>query len=72
MAVFGVILDYPLYTVRFILGMGASEATLFAREGAKVIATDVQVEPLKQVVKEIQENGSEAVALKHDVKSEEE
>ncbi len=54
------------------MGMGASEAKLFAKEGAKVIATDVQLEPLNQVVKDINENGGEAVAIKHNVTSEEE
>ncbi|KQL46238.1 short-chain dehydrogenase [Brevibacillus choshinensis] len=54
------------------MGMGASEAKLFAQEGAKVIATDVQVETLNQVVQEIKENGGDAVAIKHNVTSEEE
>ncbi len=54
------------------MGMGASEAKLFAKEGAKVIATDVQVESLNQVVREIRADGGDAVALKHDVTSEEE
>ncbi|MED4783957.1 glucose 1-dehydrogenase [Brevibacillus choshinensis] len=54
------------------MGMGASEAKLFAQEGAKVIATDVQVEALNHVVQEIKENGGEAVAIKHNVTSEEE
>ncbi|MFS0593790.1 glucose 1-dehydrogenase [Cytobacillus horneckiae] len=52
------------------MGMGASEAMLFAKEGAKVIATDVQMEHLNKVVEEIKENGGEAVAIKHDVTSE--
>ncbi|WP_301169905.1 glucose 1-dehydrogenase [Brevibacillus nitrificans] len=54
------------------MGMGASEAKLFAKEGAKVIATDVQVEALNQVVQEINDQGGDAVALKHNVASEEE
>ncbi|QRG67026.1 glucose 1-dehydrogenase [Brevibacillus choshinensis] len=54
------------------MGMGASEAKLFAKEGAKVIATDVQVESLNQMVREIRADGGDAVALKHDVTSEEE
>ena len=45
------------------MGMGASEAKLFAKEGAKVIATDVQVEHLNRVVMEIKENGGEAVSI---------
>lgn len=54
------------------MGMGASEAKLFAKEGAKVIATDVQVEPLNRVVEEIKAGGGDAVAIKHNVTSEEE
>ncbi|MDF2684000.1 MAG: 3-oxoacyl-ACP reductase [Brevibacillus sp.] len=54
------------------MGMGAAEAKLFAKEGAKVIATDVQVESLNQVVQEMKEKGGEAVAIKHNVTSEEE
>ncbi|KQL53970.1 short-chain dehydrogenase [Heyndrickxia shackletonii] len=54
------------------MGMGASEAKLFAKEGAKVVATDLQVEALNEVVKEIKDNGGEAVAIKHNVTSEEE
>lgn len=50
-------------------GQGAEEARLFAKEGAKVIATDVQFEMLEAVVKEITENGGEAIAVKHDVTS---
>ncbi|GGE57316.1 glucose 1-dehydrogenase [Priestia taiwanensis] len=54
------------------MGMGASEAKLFVKEGAKVIATDVQMEALNEVVQEIVANGGEAIAMKHDVVSEEE
>lgn len=53
-------------------GMGATEASLFAKEGAKVVATDVQTEPLKKVVQEIKNNGGEAKAFEHNVTSEEE
>ncbi|OCA92011.1 glucose 1-dehydrogenase [Pseudobacillus wudalianchiensis] len=52
-------------------GQGAYEAQLFTREGAKVIATDVQTELLEQVVARINESGEQAIALKHDVASEE-
>ncbi|RAV22509.1 SDR family NAD(P)-dependent oxidoreductase [Paenibacillus contaminans] len=54
------------------LGMGAAEAKLFAGEGAKVIATDIQEGPLRQVIEEINAAGGEAVGLKHNVASEEE
>lgn len=50
-------------------GMGAEEAKLFAKEGAKVIATDLQVEKLEAVVNEINQNGGEAIAIKHNVAS---
>lgn len=52
------------------MGMGASEAKLFAQEGAKIIATDVQIEPLNQLVKEIKESGGDAIGIQHDVTSE--
>lgn len=48
-------------------GMGASEARLFAKEGATVIATDIQVDELKAVVDEIKDEGGEALAIEHDV-----
>ncbi|MGM8365932.1 SDR family NAD(P)-dependent oxidoreductase [Virgibacillus sp. W0181] len=49
-------------------GQGAAEARLFAKEGAKVIATDLQVELLKTVVTDINnEYGEVAIALRHDV-----
>ena len=54
------------------MGMGASEAKLFAQEGAKVIATDVQIEPLNNLVKEIKENGGDIIGLQHNVTSEDE
>ncbi|WP_042473636.1 SDR family NAD(P)-dependent oxidoreductase [Bacillus ndiopicus] len=50
-------------------GQGAEEARLFAREGAKVVATDVQFELLESVVKDINENGGEAIAVAHNVAS---
>ena len=51
-------------------GQGAAEARLFAREGASVIATDLQKELLEQVVKEITDNGGQAIAIQHDVTNE--
>jgi len=54
------------------LGMGAAEAKLFAGEGAKVVATDIQEGPLRQVIEEINAAGGEAVGLRHNVASEEE
>lgn len=54
------------------MGMGASEAKLFAQEGAKVIATDVQIEPLKNLMQEIKDNGGDIIGLQHNVTSEDE
>ncbi|MGE6258186.1 SDR family NAD(P)-dependent oxidoreductase [Heyndrickxia sporothermodurans] len=54
------------------LGMGAAEAKLFAKEGAKVVATDIMEDSLQEVVNEIKANGGEAIGLKHNVVSEDE
>lgn len=54
-------------------GQGASEAYLFAKEGAKVIATDIQFDKVKAVTEQINKDFPEStIALKHDVSSEEE
>jgi len=52
-------------------GMGREEALLFAREGAKVVATDINESNVAEVVEEIRAAGGEALALKHNVASEE-
>ncbi|MBQ0139887.1 MAG: SDR family oxidoreductase [Kurthia sp.] len=53
-------------------GQGAAEAALFVKEGAKVIATDIVFENVQKVVDRINDDYPEsAVALKHDVASEE-
>ena len=54
------------------LGMGAEEAKLFAKEGAKVVATDIKDDVLQEVISEIKANGGDAIGLKHNVTSEEE
>ncbi|NQX67839.1 short-chain dehydrogenase [Paenibacillus ferrarius] len=54
------------------LGMGAAEAKLFAQEGAKVVGTDIKDAELQEVIREINENGGEAIGFKHNVASEEE
>ncbi|MCH1625983.1 SDR family NAD(P)-dependent oxidoreductase [Ferdinandcohnia quinoae] len=54
------------------LGMGAAEAKLFAKEGAKVVATDIKDDILQEVINEIKANGGEAIGLKHNVVSEDE
>lgn len=51
-------------------GMGREEALLFAKEGAKIVATDIQEEKLQEVVAEIKENGGKAIGIKHNVASE--
>ncbi|MFM9277466.1 SDR family NAD(P)-dependent oxidoreductase [Paenibacillus jiagnxiensis] len=53
-------------------GQGAAEAKLMAKEGAKVIATDINFENVTKVVEEINaENLGSALAFKHDVSSKE-
>ncbi|WP_067929717.1 SDR family NAD(P)-dependent oxidoreductase [Alicyclobacillus shizuokensis] len=52
-------------------GMGAVTAQLFAREGAKVIATDIQDDKLKEVVNDINKQyGEVSIAIRHDVTDE--
>ena len=53
-------------------GMGASEAKLFAREGAKVVICDLLEEEGRQVETEIAEAGGEAMFLRLDVTQENE
>jgi NAD(P)-dependent dehydrogenase (short-subunit alcohol dehydrogenase family) len=48
-------------------GMGKSHALALASQGAKVIVTDTNLEECEQVVKEIESNNGEAIALKLDV-----
>lgn len=52
-------------------GMGREEALLFAREGAKVIATDINEAAVQAVVTEIEAEGGVATAIAHNVASEE-
>lgn len=52
------------------MGQGETEARLFAAEGAKVVATDLQEEQLNRVVDEIRRGGGQAIGLKHNVASE--
>ncbi|MDE3235820.1 MAG: glucose 1-dehydrogenase [Bacteroidota bacterium] len=51
-------------------GMGAAEAMLFAKEGAKILATDVQDDILKQWVQEAKKEGLAIEYARHDVTSE--
>lgn len=58
-------------TVAFITGagsgMGAAQSLLFAKEGAKIIAADINLEGVKKIVEKIKEDGGEAVAVEIDV-----
>jgi len=51
-------------------GMGAEEARLFAREGAKVVIADIREEDACEVEAEIAEAGGEAMVLMLDVSKE--
>lgn len=53
-------------------GMGREEALLFAKEGAKVVATDINEAAVQAIVKEIEAAGGEAIAIAHNVASEDE
>ncbi len=48
-------------------GMGRAIATLYAKEGAKVVVSDINLEGAEAVVAEIKQNGGEAIALKTNV-----
>ena len=52
-------------------GIGHSIATRLAQEGAKLVVTDIDGEGAQQCANEIIAAGGEALALKHDVVSEE-
>lgn len=47
-------------------GIGKAAALLFAKEGAKVVVSDIHEEHGKEVVAEIQKNGGEAFFIKAD------
>lgn len=48
-------------------GMGKAMAITFAKEGAKVVATDIQAEKLDSLVHEIKSQGGSAIGILHDV-----
>ena len=48
-------------------GMGKATALVFASEGAKVIATDINEENVKKVAEEIKSSGGECVGIALDV-----
>jgi 3(or 17)beta-hydroxysteroid dehydrogenase len=51
-------------------GLGKAQAVLLAKEGAKVVVTDLDEAQGKSVAEEIKGNGGEAIFIKHDVSSE--
>ena len=54
-------------------GQGAAEARLFAKEGAFVVATDVQDDLLAETIKSINDEfGDKVLGLKHNIANEEE
>lgn len=52
-------------------GMGATEAKLFIKNGAKVIATDINEAGLNKLKAEVESVGGSILTFKHDVTSEE-
>jgi len=53
-------------------GLGAAIATVFAKEGASVVVNDVDIEAAKEVVKNIENGGGKAIAIKTDVSNRQE
>ena len=51
---------------------GGSAARMFAKEGAKVVLTDIKEDMGQKTAIQIRENGGEALFLRHDVTSEQE
>ncbi|MBD3375941.1 glucose 1-dehydrogenase [candidate division KSB1 bacterium] len=54
------------------LGIGKASAQMLAKEGAKVAITDIKDDEGKQAVKNIKNDGGEAIFIHHDVSKEEE
>ena len=48
-------------------GLGKSSAILLAREGAKIVITDLDEENGNEVVQQIKDNGGEAIFIRQDV-----
>ena len=51
-------------------GIGKASALTFAKQGAKVIVADVDVEGAKETVRAIKESDSEAIFIEADVSTE--
>ena len=54
-----------------VMGFGGAAARLFAREGAKVVLTDIKEDMGRKTAEQIQANGGQALFIRHDVTSEE-
>ncbi len=52
------------------LGLGEAMAKLLAREGAKVVVTDIKADDGNRVAEEIRRDGGEAMFIQHDVTDE--
>lgn len=55
-----------------LMGFGGSAARMFAKEGAKVVLTDIKEEMGQKTAIQINEMGGDALFLRHDVTSEQE
>jgi len=53
-------------------GMGAAQAKLFAKEGAKVVGADMNIDGVNETVDEIKKDGGEALGVKLNISSPEE
>lgn len=51
-------------------GLGKAQAVLLAKEGAKVVATDINETLGKRLPEEVKREGGEAIFIKHDVSNE--
>ena len=54
-----------------LMGFGGAAARMFAREGAKVVLTDIKVEMGEATAAQIRENGADVMFMEHDVTNEE-
>jgi NAD(P)-dependent dehydrogenase (short-subunit alcohol dehydrogenase family) len=54
-----------------LMGFGGAAARLFAREGARVVLTDIKEEMGRKTAEQIQAQGGEVVFFRHDVTREE-
>ena len=54
-----------------LMGFGGAAARMFAKEGAKVVLTDIKVEMGEATAAQIRENGGDVIFMEHDVTREE-